>query len=56
MRDKVSECIDLITEEIERHKNTDLSKCSEKIQEFDKAVIHGLEIARMILSNYWEGN
>ncbi len=54
MRDKVSECIDLITEEIE----------SQQIKKDDFDVtglikqgrIQGLELARMILSNYWEGN
>ncbi len=54
MRDKISECIDLITEEIESQQS--------KKDDFDvtglikQGRIQGLELARMILSNYWEEN
>ena len=54
MKDEVSECIDLITKEIENQQN--------KKDDFDvtglikQGEIQGLEIARAILTQYWEEN
>lgn len=54
MKDEISKCIDLITKEIENQQS--------KKDDFDvtglikQGKIQGLELARMILSNYWEGN
>ncbi|MEY8763382.1 MULTISPECIES: hypothetical protein [Clostridium] len=52
MEDEISECIDLITKEIENQQN--------KKDNFDvtgltkQGKIQGLEIARAILTRYWE--
>jgi hypothetical protein len=52
MKDEISECIDLITEEIgnQQNKKDDLDVTGLIRQ----GKIQGLEIARTILTRYWE--